>query len=76
MSSVFNELENCFEYRGFSVCVLGNIENWKDLAKENNLIADSCPELVAWWMYHEKSKESFTGDFLILYNEPIRHRLD
>jgi hypothetical protein len=76
MSFALKEIEDCAEYRGVSVCLFGTIDNWKEVAKENNLIAENQSELLAWWIYHEKPLEVFKGNYSILHDEPLPHRLD
>jgi hypothetical protein len=76
MNLALREIEGFAEYRGVSVCVLGTIDNWREVAKDNCLVAESQEELLAWWMYYNKPLEVFKGNYLILHNEPIRPRLD
>ena len=67
MSDLFENKEYSFSYRGVSVCVLGDIENWQEVAKENNLIAETSAEIVAWFTYHNKPLDIFKGNYLVLY---------
>ena len=50
---------------------MGNIDNWKEIAELNNLIAENSAELVAWWVFHKRPLDIFKGDYIILYNESI-----
>ena len=76
MDFALKEIDGFAEYRGVSACVLGIIDNWQDIAKENNLIAENQSELLAWWIYNNKPLDVFKGNYLILHNEPLPHRLD
>ena len=76
MSLALREIEGFAEYRGVSACVLGTIDNWREIAKDNYLLAESQEELLAWWIYNGKDLNVFKGNYLILHNEPIRPRLD
>lgn len=69
MSLVLQEIENFCNYRGVTVCVLGDIFNWRKVAKQNKVIADNQYELVAWFVYHKKNLKVFKGNHLILYSE-------
>jgi len=76
MYLALKEIQGFAEYRGVSACVLGTIDNWKEIAEQNCLVAESQEELVAWWIYHDKPLNVFKGNHLILHNEPISYRLD
>ena len=76
MDFALQEIEGFAEYRGISACVLGTIDNWQEIAKENNLIAENQSELLAWWIYNNKPLDVFKGNYLILHNEPLPHGLD
>lgn len=71
MSSIFDEMQNCATYRQTSICIMGNIDNWKEIAESNSLIAENSAEIVAWWVFHKRPLNIFKGDYLILYNESI-----
>lgn len=72
MSSQFS----CYTYRGVEVCIVGNVDNWKDVAAHYSLIAESPVELIAWMVYHKKPTDMLTGDFVILKDEPLQCRMD
>jgi len=57
------------EYRGYTVWLNGYISNWRELCNENNLIAESDTELLAWWLAHAKPLNKLNGFFAVLYHD-------
>lgn len=56
-------------YRGYTVWLNGFISNWRELAQEHNLIAESDTELLAWWLAHGKELSALNGFFAVLYHD-------
>jgi asparagine synthase (glutamine-hydrolysing) len=47
----------------------GFISNWKELASEHSLIAESDTELLAWWVSHDMPLDRLNGFFAVLYHD-------
>lgn len=58
-----------FQYRGYTVWLNGYISNWRELCKENNLIAENDTELLSWWLAHNKPLNRLNGFFAVLYHD-------
>lgn len=57
------------KYRGVTLWLNGFISNWKELAKENALIAESDTELLVWWIAHNRPLNQLNGFFAFLYHD-------
>lgn len=57
------------KYKGYTVWLNGFISNWKELAKENNLIAESDTEVLAWWLANGKELSALNGFFAVVYHD-------
>ena len=73
MNFLLEDVEDCAEYRGVNVCLIGTIDNWQEVAKDNYLVAENQSELVAWWVYHSKPLEVFKGNYVILQDESVSY---
>jgi asparagine synthase (glutamine-hydrolysing) len=56
-------------YSNITLWLNGYISNWKELAKEENLIAESDTELLTWWIAHKRPLERLNGFFAVLYHD-------
>lgn len=55
-------------YGDITLWLNGFISNWKELAKKENLIAESDTELLTWWIAHDRPLNRLNGFFAVLYH--------
>ena len=56
-------------YKDVTLWLNGFISNWKELASEHNLVAESDTELLAWWVSHDMPLDTLNGFFAVLYHD-------
>ena len=56
-------------YKDVTLWLNGFISNWKELASEHSLIAESDTELLAWWVSHDMPLDRLNGFFAVLYHD-------
>ena len=61
------EFRKTSQYFDCKVWLDGEILNWEKLCEENNLIAESDSDLLAWWLYYEKPLNQLSGIFTFIH---------
>ena len=56
-------------YKDVTLWLNGFISNWKELASEHNLVAESDTELLTWWVSHDMPLDRLNGFFAVLYHD-------
>jgi asparagine synthase (glutamine-hydrolysing) len=56
-------------YKDVTLWLNGYISNWKELASENSLVAESDTELLTWWVSHDMPLDRLNGFFAVLYHD-------